>query len=268
MDNIEDQGIIRKVSHHTDWCSSLTTTVKPDGSLRICLDPKRLNAALKRCPHKVPTLEEVNPLLAKAKVFSKFDDKAGYWSISLEEASQELTTFRTPFSRYCFLKLPFGLSVSQDIFQSEMDKIIAQVPGCLCIADDIVVFGETTAEHDKNLHKLMEVATQEGLVFNSAKCTIRKSSISFFGALYTSEGIKPDPRKVEDIRAMPTPQNKDDIHKFMGLINYLGSYIPHLAAKTKPLQDFLKKDVPFQWDEDHQGFIWLTLSVLICINPK
>ena len=122
-----------------------------------------------------------------------------------------------------------------------MDKIIAQVPGCICIADDIAVFCEIS--DDKNLRKLMKVATQEGLLFNSAKCIIRKSSISFFGALYTSEGIKPDPRKVEVIRAMLTPQNKDDIHKFMDLINYPGYYIPHLAAKAKPLKDLLKKDI-------------------------
>ena len=100
LDNMERQDIIKKVDHHTDWCSSLTTTVKKDGSLRVCLDPRRLNQSLKRCPHKIPTLEEITPAFAKAKYFSKLDAKAGYWSVPLAESSQELTTFRTPFGRF------------------------------------------------------------------------------------------------------------------------------------------------------------------------
>jgi len=130
LQTMEKQGVIRKINHHTDWCSSLTTTVKKDGSLRVCLDPKRLNQSLKRCPHKIPTLEELNPSFAKAKYFSKLDAKAGYWSVHLAKESQELTTFRTPFGRYCFRRLPFGLSVSQDIFQQFMDNILEEVPGC------------------------------------------------------------------------------------------------------------------------------------------
>ncbi len=252
LHRMEQQGIIRKITHHTDWCSSITTSVKKDGSLRVCLDPKRLNSNLKRCPHKIPTLEEINPQLAKAKYFSKMDAKAGYWSIPLAEESQELTTFRTPFGRYCFQRLPFGLSVSQDIFQQEMDRIIEQVPGSVCIADDIVVFGSSEKEHNDNLIQLLEVSKAEGLVFNSAKCTIGKTSISFFGSTYTTEGIKPDSKKIEDIKAMPTPQDKEDLQRFLGMINYIGSYIPHLAEKANILRDLLKKDVPFQWEADHQ----------------
>ena len=124
LDTMENDGIIRKIEHHTDWCSSITTSVKTDGSLRVCLDPKRLNDNLKRCPHKIPTLEELNPEFAEARVFSKMDAKAGYWSIHLDEASQEITTFRTPFGRYCYRRLPFGLCVSQDLFQQAIIIII------------------------------------------------------------------------------------------------------------------------------------------------
>ena len=99
LDTMEKDGIIRKIEHHTDWCSPIITSVKKDGSLRVCLDPKRLNDSLKRCPHEIPTLEELNPEFAGARVFSKMDPKAGYWSIHLDETSQEITTFRTPF--YC-----------------------------------------------------------------------------------------------------------------------------------------------------------------------
>ena len=253
LNKMEQQGIIRKVMGHTGWCSSLATSVKKDGSLRICLDPKRLNNNLKRCPHKIPTLEELNPAFSQAKFFSKLDAKAGYWSVHLEEESQELTTFRTPFGCMCFLRLPFGLSVSQDIFQQRMDAIFEQAPGCVGIADDVAVFGATEEEHDRNLINLLEVAKREGLVFNSDKCTIKTKEIDFFGSVYSDRGIRPDQRKVEDIQAMPTPQDKDDLQRFLGLMTYMSPHISTFAEKAAPLRELLKKDAVFLWQEDHQA---------------
>ena len=169
LDKMEEQGIIRKVEEHTDWCSSLAFTTKKNGSLRICLDPQRLNANLKRCPHKIPTVEELNPQFSGAKFFSKLDAKAGYWSVHLDEESQLLTTFRTVFGRYCWRRLPFGLSTSQDIFQARMDIILEGLPGVVSIADDVCIIGTTEAIHDANLMRLMDRAVEKGLVFNSAK---------------------------------------------------------------------------------------------------
>ncbi len=253
LQKMEQQGVIRKVEHHVDWCSSITTSVKKDGSLRMCLDPKRLNQNLKRCPHKIPTLEEITPIFAKAKYFSKFDAKAGYWSVHLDEESQELTTFRTPFGRYCYTRLPFGLNVSQDIFQQHMDQIIDKVPGCEGIADDVIVVGETEEEHDSNVINLMMTAKEDGLVFNSDKCVIKADAVEFFGSLYTNSGVHPDPAKVEDIKAMPTPQDKEDLQRFIGLMTYLSQYIPRYADKSAVLRDLLKKDTPFLWHEDHEA---------------
>ncbi len=253
LDQMEKDGVIRYVDHHTDWCSSITTSVKKDGSLRICLDPKRLNDSLRRCPHKIPTLEELNPAFADARYFSKLDAKAGYWSVHLDQKSQELTTFRTPFGRYCFKRLPFGLSVSQDIFQQGMDHIINQVPGCVGIADDIAVYGRTEAKHDANLLSLMQTAEREGLVFNSSKCRIRDNKINFFGSIYSNTGIRPDPGRIEDIHAIPSPQDKEDLQKFLGLMNYVSTYIPHFATKAASLRDPLRKDTPYTWQEDHQA---------------
>ena len=158
LDTMENDGIIRKIEHHTDWCSSITTGVKKDGSLRFCLDPKRINDSLKRCPNKIPTLEELNPEFAEARVFSRMDAKAGYWSIHLDETSQEITTFRTPFGMYCYNRLPFGLCVSQDLFQQAMNRILARASACVGIADDVVVYGRDDAEHDKKLMRLVQVA--------------------------------------------------------------------------------------------------------------
>lgn len=211
---------------------------------------------LQRCPHKIPTQEELNPASSKAKFFSKLDAKSGYWSVRLAPESQELTTFRASNGRYPFQRLPFGLNISQDIFKQEMDRIVSQVPGCISIVDDVAGVGETEEEHDRHLIQLIETAKKEGLVFNSSKCTIKTDKISFYGSLYTAEGNKPDPSKVEDIHNVPTPQDKEDLHRFIGMMNYLAPYIPNFSKKSEPLRVLLKKDVPFVWMDDHQRIFY------------
>lgn len=253
LDNMEDKGIIRKVNEHTDWCSNVCFVTKSDNSLRVCLDPKKLNENLKRCPHKVPTTEELNPLFSGAKYFSKLDAKAGYWSLKLDESSQLLTTFRSPLGqRYCYNRLPFGLNVSQDEYQKKMDEVLENMNGVASIADDVCVTGKTEEEHDQNLLDLMKRASQKGLVFNSKKCDIKKSSISFFGNVYTKDGIKPDPKKVSDIQGMPSPTNKDELRRFLGMITYLSQFIPKYSDKTAILRDLIKESNPWCWEDNHE----------------
>ena len=252
LDKMERQGVIRKVDYHTDWCSSLAVSIKKNGDLRLCLDPKKLNSSLKRCPHKIPNLEEIQHKLANAKHFSKLDAKAGYWAVHLDTPSQNLTTFRSPHGRYCFTRLPFGIAVSQDIFQQRMDEILEKCKGTMNIMDDIVVFGKTQREHDENLITLFNTARKNGLVFNSNKCDLNKQSVSFFGVMFTDHGIKPDPAKIQALRELPTPHNVEDLRKFLGLLTYLSPFIPKLADKAAPLRALTHQSVQFIWEPVHQ----------------
>ena len=167
----------------------MTYVSKADQSIRVCLDPQKLNSALKRCAHKIPTVEDINPDLCSAKYCSKLDAKAGYHSVKLDKESFELSTFRTPFGTYCFLRLPFGLAVSQDIFQIKIDRILEQCEGCRGISDDVIVFGRTEEEHDRRLLHFLNVAKKDELKLNSGKCVIKVTEISFFGRKYTSSGL-------------------------------------------------------------------------------
>ena len=203
--DMENNGIIRKVTEPTHWVSSLTYPRKSNGELRICLDPKDLNKNIMRTYHKTPTIEEITHKLHGSTIFSKLDAKNGYWSITLDKESQLLTTFNTPFARYCFIRMPLGLVMSQDVFQQRMDIILEQCPGTIGIADDVVVYGHNESEHDANLHCLMQVAVKEGHVFNSKKCEIRTEKIKFFGTIYDSKGAHPDPAKVNAIKEIPSP---------------------------------------------------------------
>ena len=227
LDKMTQDNVIRKVTEPTDWVSSLAFSRKKDGALRICLDPKDLNRAIKRCHHKTPTLEEITHKFTGATHFSTLDAKNEYWSVTLDKESRLLTTFNSLFGRYCFLRMPFGLIMSQDVFQQKMDMILESCPGTLGIADDVAVFGRSEAEHDANLHNLMRVSREHGLVFNSKKCTIKTPQISFFGTIYDEKGVYPDPKKVEDIKMLPTPESATQLQEFH----------VHGLLRTKPIAE-------------------------------
>ena len=185
-------------------------------------------------------------------MFSKLDAKSGYWAVPLDPESQTLTTFNSPFGRYCFKRLPFGLKTSQDVFQHAMDEILQDLPGVVSIADDITVFGRTEEEHDENIIKLMKRAQEAGLVFNPSKCKLKASEVTFFGNIYTKNGVKPDHKKIEAIVKLKEPTNKQELQSFLGMITYLAAYIPHLSDCTYILRQLLQKDVDFQWHNEHQ----------------
>ena len=251
LTKMEKQGVIRKVDEPTDWVSSLVMSRKSNGKLRICLDPKDLNKAIRRCHHKTPTLDEITHKFSGAQFFSKLDAKNGYWAVKLDDESSLLTTFNSPFGRYCFLRMPFGLVMSQDVFQQKMDQFLERCPGTVGIADDIVVFGRTEKEHDNNLHNLMTKAQDYGLVLNSEKCAIKTPGIEFFGMVYTKNGVNPDPKKVEDIKGLDPPRSKRELQEFLGMVTYMSPFIPDLSENTADLRALLKTDVDYMWTSLH-----------------
>ena len=124
--------------------------------------------------------------------------------------------------------MPFGLVMTQDVFQQKMDAILESCPGTLGIADDVALFGRSEAEHDANLHNLMRVSREHGLVFNSKKCAIKAPQISFFGPIYDVKGVQPDPKNVEDIQMIPTPESRTELQEFLGIVTYMGSFVPNV----------------------------------------
>ena len=226
LQDMVDQAIIAPVTEPTEWVSSLTYPQKQDGSICICLDSHDLNKAIIWEHYKAPTLDEITHKLSGAKVFSKLDAKDGFWNIHLDTPSSFLTTLNTHKGCYQFLHMPFGLKMSQGVFQMWMDQITDRLTGIIAIHDDICVYGKDTTEHDKNLLKLMQTAQDHGLVFNSNKCSICQPQISFYGGIFTVQGMKPDPAKVQALQDLSAHHNPNHLQSFLGLINYLQPFPP------------------------------------------
>ena len=244
------QRIITKQTEPTPWVSSLMYPKKANSKLRICLDPKDLNKAIIHESHKAPTLEEIAHVLMGATKFSKVDGSKAFFSMHLTEEASLLTMFNTHLGRYRFLCVPFGLKMSQDIFQMRMDDIVTQCPGILAINDDVFIYGKNDRDHDTNIINLFNMAQKEGLIFNSKKCAIKQESVMFFGGVFSAEGYSPDPEKIQGISKMTPPQMKQELQSFLGAVNYLQTFVPHLSSNTEPLQALLKKENCFAWDKN------------------
>ena len=170
LDREESLGVITKVNEPTEWVNSITIVEKKNGTLRICLDPRDLNKALKREHYSCPTIEDIAARLRGATMFTVLDARSGYWQVKLDRKSSMLTTFNTPFGRYRFNRLPFGVNSAQDVFQKEIDLTYEGLPGVSAIVDDILVYGKDREEHDARLHAVLQRTRDRGIKLNPDKC--------------------------------------------------------------------------------------------------
>ena len=256
LNRLEQAGVLSKVTEDepTDWVNSLVCATKPNGKLRLCLDPKDLNQAIKRPYHATRTLDNVLHKLNGMKYVTILDALSGYWNIKLSKESSYLTTFNTPQGRYRFNRLPFGLKCAQDVFQRKVDETFGDLPGVTGIADDILVIGykEDGSDHDEHLHAVLERAKKSGLKFNPDKLKVKCKKLMFFGNIISSSGLEADPAKVEAIRCMGPPSDVNELQTFLGLATYLARFTPQLSALAAPLRDLCKKDAVFTWSANEQ----------------
>ncbi|PVD25369.1 hypothetical protein C0Q70_15869 [Pomacea canaliculata] len=213
LKRLTKRGVITPVDQPTDWVSRMVLATKKSGKLRVCIDPRPLNKALKRELYPLPIMEDILPNLANAKLFSKLDLTDAYWHVHLDEESSLLTTFQTPYGRYRW-KLPFGTCVSSELFQKRLNIALEGLHGVIGVSDDIVIYGsghtteEASVDHDKNLIALLNRCSI-GIKLNKEKAEIRKTEITFLGHRLTSEGLKIDPEKVKAVLDMPRPSNEE-----------------------------------------------------------
>ncbi len=266
LNRMQELGVIAQVDEPTPWVNQIAITQKKSGAIRVCLDPQQLNRALQREHFMLPVLEDTLHELSTSRVFSKFDLTSGYWHVGLDHESSLLTTFQTCFGRYRWLRLPFGLSVSSEIFQKKLLENLQGLSGIACIADDIMVHGSDNKTHDTALEALMERCLEKQIRLNKDKMEIRMDKITFLGHQITSEGLSTDPEKVRAITEFPVPQNVQDLRRFLGMCNYLAKYLPNLTEETTGLRNLTKKQVPWTWS-DVQQKAFVKVKSMICDAP-
>ena len=198
-------------------------------------------------------IEDIFPELTDVKVFSKADLKDGFLQIQLDEESSKLTMFQTPWGRYRYLRMPFGISPAPEYFQRKLDQNLEGLNGIYKIADDILITGrgasidEAVKDHDVNLRKLLDRCRKRNLKLNREKLQLKCSETPFIGHVLTPEGVKPDPRKVDAILKMERPNNVAAVRRLIGLANYLSKFLSKLSELCEPLRRLTHKDVEWSW---------------------
>ena len=249
IDSLVSQGILEEVKEHTDWVDSYVIVEKDTGNshapnhtvkkkLRICLDPRDLNEALEREPYHTRSVDEITAKLQDMTVFTIVDFKKGYWMVVLHPDSRKLTCMALPFGRFQWTHLPMGTVVAQDIFQSKLDTIFIGMEGVTGIADDMIIAGKDEMEHDRNFLAFMEKCMENNLTLNVMKIQFKQSQVSFYGHVWSKNGISPDPKKIQALKHMEFPPDKETMRSFLGMINYLNRYSvlsAHLAALLSSL---------------------------------
>lgn len=246
---MERLGVIRKVDAPTEWCAGMVVVPKGNNKVRICVDLTKLNKNVCRERHILPSVEQTLAQLKGAKIFTKLDANSGFWQIKLSEKSALLTTFITPVGRFCFNRLPFGITSAPEFYQKRMSHILSGLPGVVCMIDDILVFGQSQQEHDQRLESVLDRINKAGITLNSEKCEMSTKSVKFLGHVIDEAGIHPDPEKIQAIQQIRTPANITELRRFLGMVTYLSKFSPNLSQKVKPLRDLLSTKNEWVWDK-------------------
>ena len=237
---------------------SPVVTEKPNAKLRVCIDPQHLNRALKRSHYPLPVIENILPELNNVKVFSKEDLKDGFLQIQLDEESSKLTTFQTPWGRYRYLRMPFGISPAPGYFQRKLAQNLEGLNGAYKIAYDILITGrgstlkEAVKDHDATLLKLLDRCRERNLKLNREKLQLKCSETPFNGHVLTPKGVKPDPSKVEAILKMERLKDVAAVRRLVGLVNYLSKFLRKLSELCEPLGRSTHKDVEWRCSEEQE----------------
>ncbi|XP_060077956.1 uncharacterized protein LOC132557483 [Ylistrum balloti] len=258
LDSLVARNVLVPVTEPNTWVSQMAVVHKSNGKLRICIDPQALNTALMREHYKLPVLDDVLPKLSKARCFSKLDVKDAYWHVRLDEESSKLTTMITPFGRFRWARLPFGLKVSSEIFHRKITEALGDLDGVFTIADDIIVAGcgsddsAANRDNDRKLRSLYKRCKEQNITLNEDKKAIGLREISFHGHSITSDGVKPDDKKIKAIMEMPAPEDVSGVKRFCGVVQYMAKFLPDLAITLEPIRALTRKDVEWNWSKDCQ----------------
>ena len=243
---MEEQGVISLSK--SPWASPMVVVKKKDGSLRLCVDYRKLNSLSIGDSFPLPSIEELLITVSRSKYFSTLDLKAGYHQVHLDSETKHKTAFCVGDQLYEFNRLPFGLKNAPSHFSRLMVAILANLinSSVLVYLDDLIILGATPQEHADNLIRVIDVLSKHNLKINFKKCSFFRTSVDFLGHKVGSQGIKPLFDKVQAIKDFSRPQNPKEVSSFLGLVGYYRKFIKDFAKISRPL-DALRKAEKLEW---------------------
>ena len=278
---LRSEGKIEDVGPREEcpWISNVVITEKKEaGKIRMNIDMRESNKAIRRTPRHVTSVSEMRHMLAGATVFSELDMTHGFHQLALAEESRTMGTFRTHEGLHRFKVLFFGASPASDIFHDRISATLRGLTGCTSIHDNILVWGKTADEHAANLDACLQRLEDRGLTLRKEKCTFGSEEVNWFGWIFSKSGMSADPRKVNAIREAGPPQSNDDVRSFLQACQYNARFMfsseQAYAQLTKPLRELTRKHARFVWSKDCDQAYQNIMEAMTCetalrpFNPK
>ena len=241
LKTMHEANVIRE--SFSPYASPVVLVRKKDGSLRFCIDFRKLNQRTIRDSYALPRIDETLQMMQGAKWFSSLDLKSGYWQLEIAEKDKSKTAFvlPPPLGLWECNRMPFGLCNAPSTFQRAMEKCLGDLNHTCCVVylDDIIVFGKTVEEHVYRLEAVIQRLTEHGFKLKASKCKLLQTRVKYLGHILSADGIGTDPDKTESIRNWPTPQNVKELRSFLGLASYYRKFIPNLSKMASPLHELL-----------------------------
>ena len=270
LERMEGAGIIEKVES-SEWASPIVVAVKPGReSIRICGDYTAVNRMIQNQTYLSPSIETAFAKMSAKKVFCKLDLSNAYYQIPLAEEAKNITIINTPFGRYRFNRLPYGIKVSPAVFQREIEKLLGEHPNIIVFQDDILIGAEQLTELAKLREEILAKLKNAEVAINADKSIMETDKVKFLGHILDKNGIRPDDAMVDKIKAVKIPGNRKELEKFLGLTQFYGRLIPDFAELCKPLNALRSKDCQFEMSPsaiDAFENIKTALSSKPCIKP-
>ena len=235
---------------NAEWASPVILVPKPDGSLRFCIDYRKLNSITIRDSYPMPRMDECIDSLGSATVFSTLDCNSGYWQLPVATKDQDKTTFTCHAGSYKFLRLPFGLRNAPATFQRAMDILLSKVRWkyVLVYLDDIIIFSNGNDEHMKHLETVLGILREAGATLRLPKCELFKREVKYLGHIIRPGKLAIYGRNLEAITKALPPKNKTQLRSFLGMCNVYRRFVKGFTLIAHPLTRKVCKDQPESWD--------------------
>ena len=252
LQSLEEQGIITPVSYPTEWCAPIVVAPKKGtDDIRMCVDLSHLNRYVKRERYQSATpAQAIADITAEnAQIFTKLDAKKGYHQCPLDEESQDLTTFITPFGRFKLLRAPYGISSISEHYNRRMDEAFAGLSGFRRVVDDVVIYDQDRAQHSSHVKQFLQRCVEKNITLILSKWKFAQTTTDFAGFILSPKGYQIDPSITQAIAKFPTPANRTDLRSFIGLVNQMSASTPTIAALLTPLRPLLSTKNEYAWNE-------------------